>query len=141
MHYAIAVVTGLSVVVQVAAVFLALRLIRVTGGRRAWILIALAISGMAVRRITSLAEIWQGGLVAPVDLFFESLGLLTSLLMFAGIAWIAPLFQEVRDSAEALRRSEERYRTIVDTAQEGIWLLDADGGEVHGASLRGQHTA
>jgi diguanylate cyclase (GGDEF)-like protein/PAS domain S-box-containing protein len=34
---------------------------------------------------------------------------------------------ERRRVEEALRTSETRYRTIVETAEEGIWLLDVDG--------------
>lgn len=32
--------------------------------------------------------------------------------------------QELRQVNEALRASEERYRTIVETAEEGIWVVD-----------------
>ncbi len=44
---------------------------------------------------------------------------------------VAGVFAAARDvsvqkrSAEALRRSEERYRQIVESAHEGIWLIDA----------------
>jgi PAS domain S-box-containing protein len=36
------------------------------------------------------------------------------------------LQDERRQAEEALRASEERYRQIVETAQEGIWMIDAD---------------
>lgn len=34
---------------------------------------------------------------------------------------------EIKNTQEALRRSEEMYRRIVNTAEEGIWVLDAQG--------------
>jgi PAS domain S-box-containing protein len=32
-----------------------------------------------------------------------------------------------KETEQALRESEERYRRVVETAQEGIWIIDADG--------------
>ena len=32
----------------------------------------------------------------------------------------------LRKAQEAILRSEERYRRIVQTAQEGIWVIDSD---------------
>jgi PAS domain S-box-containing protein len=38
---------------------------------------------------------------------------------------------EHRQTEEALRKSEEQYRTIVQTANEGIWLIDSTGQTVY----------
>ncbi len=37
------------------------------------------------------------------------------------------LEEEQKRAEAALRESEERYRQIVETAEEGVWLLDAEG--------------
>ena len=64
----------LSVLLQVIAAILALRLIKVTGRRMSWILIAVAISLMAVRRCISLSWLFAGGEPHPLDIPFELKG-------------------------------------------------------------------
>ncbi|MBU3965950.1 MAG: PAS domain-containing protein [Euryarchaeota archaeon] len=44
-----------------------------------------------------------------------------------------------RSSAvEALRESEKKYRTIIETANEGIWMLDAAGRTTYVNSMMAQ---
>lgn len=44
----------------------------------------------------------------------------------AGLFGAAQDVSELKRAEEALRKSEEHFRRIVDTANEGIWALDAD---------------
>ncbi len=120
-------VVALSVLSQLGAAVLALRLIRVTGRQAAWLLISLALFGMAIRRIIPLYGLYSGLPASVMDPAFEWVGLGVSLCMLAGIAWIAPVFETIRNHEERLRRSEEKFRRIVDTAQEGILFTDSSG--------------
>ncbi len=44
----------------------------------------------------------------------------------AGAIANAQLFTEFKQAEEALKRSEAQYRRIVETAEEGIWIIDAE---------------
>jgi len=59
---------GSSLVLQLAAAFLAFRLMRVTRRRAAWPLIAGALSLMATRQGITFYRLLSGGLSSPPDL-------------------------------------------------------------------------
>src|SRR5512145_2225607 len=99
-------IVALSVLSQLGAAALALRLIRITGRQAAWLLISLALFGMAVRRIIPLYGLYAGLPPSVMDPTFEWVGLGVSLCMLAGIAWIGPLFETIRSHEDKLRRSE-----------------------------------
>lgn len=122
----VALVLTISVLLQFAAAILALRLIRITGRRTAWVLIAMAISLMAIRRCITLSDILSGRVVTA-ELTAELVALATSALMVVGVALIAPLFLSIKRSEEALRDSEERYRKLVETMNEGLAVRDENG--------------
>ena len=112
-----------SLTIQMAAAVLALRLIKVTGMHKAWILVALASSGQAVRRFLALYGLTAG------DTYFlqEVIGLCISVLMLAGIALIAPLLKRIQHSREILRASEARYRAIFEQSKDGIIVTSRSG--------------
>ncbi|WDT80059.1 MAG: PAS domain S-box protein [Candidatus Manganitrophus sp.] len=120
----------ISIILQFVAALLALRLIRITGRWTGWSLIAAAITLMAVRRSISL--FYHLTNVGPSDLYTESIPLtvsmIISVLMAAGIAAITPLFVSMKKSEEALRRSEERFRSYFELGLIGMAITSPTKG-------------
>lgn len=106
-------VIGFSVLLQSATIVLALRLIKVTGGRLSWILISASIMGMEVRRCITLFQAISADPAYSPGLSFELVGLLTSVLMLVGVAVISPLFSSIK-------KSEEKQKKLVTELQEAI---------------------
>ncbi len=79
---------------------------------KAWALISGAIFLMALRRCFTLAEWFQREFILhPVDLTTEIVGFFTSVFMLLGVAWIAPLFLQIKRSKAELREKVEE-RTV-----------------------------
>ncbi len=108
-----------SIVFQVTAAIMAYRLIGITGRRLAWVFISVALTLMAVRRVIPLCHLLSGNPPVAPDLLNEFIGLVLSLLMVAGIALIAPIFDEHRRADEKIRRlnAELEQRVIERTDQ------------------------
>jgi PAS domain S-box-containing protein len=120
-------VSGVSVILQVAAAIFALRLIRVSGKRAAWALLSAAIFLMAIRRGFTLFRLISGEMPDSLDFWYEIIGLLTSMFMLAGLVSIGPIFAAIRSTEENLRRSEKRFHDIASSLGEGIYLMNEHG--------------
>lgn len=117
----------LSVVLQFIAAGLALRLVRVTGVRGAWTIVAAAICLLPVQRLTVLVRAFpRGGLHRP-DLAVELMALGVSLLLVAGIASIEPLFRAIAASQKVLRKERDFIAGVVDTVGALVVVLDREG--------------
>jgi PAS domain S-box-containing protein len=111
------VVLAISLVLQVVAAVLALRLARITGKRLAWSLVAIAICLMAIRRAITLVGVLSGD-VTP-GLWAELVALTISILMVAGIGWIAPFVLTPR-------RVEEVMAQLLESAPDAMLIADAE---------------
>ena len=104
---------------QLAAAVLAIRLMRITGRRWAWGLVAAGIALMAARRSCPALSIALSDPSAGLDWQLETLGLLISACLFAGLAGIAPLFRAFGQSEEELRKAQtELERRVRDRTAE-----------------------
>jgi PAS domain S-box-containing protein len=109
-------VLGFSVLVQLIAGLLALRLVWVTQAGKSWALIAAAILWMSFRRCVELIGVLTGGsfLGAKSDIVIEINAIIISVLMLSGIIGIAPLFRGARQSAVSLYESQRKLYTLME---------------------------
>ncbi|MDD2850872.1 MAG: HAMP domain-containing sensor histidine kinase [Desulfuromonadaceae bacterium] len=112
------VVMIVSVLLQLTAVFLAIRLIRLSGTVLAWTLLAGGFAVQALRRVVSLIQVMSGH--AQADLLVESLGLFISLLMVLGIWKFKPLFLEI---AKSHRQLENINQSLEQQLSDGLYEL------------------
>ena len=109
MYLEIITIDVLSLIAQVAAAIIAVRLIRITGTNRAWIVIAVAMLAMAIRRVGILVGmVANPGAVDLTQFWSDAIGLFDSILMLGGIAAIGPLFHTIKESKEAVERAHDR---------------------------------
>jgi len=111
----------LSVLFQLASAILAVRLIWVTKKKIAWLLVASGITLMTVRRIESLLLLVSGGATKQSELVFETIGLVISVLLLAGIYLIRPLFTSFAQSEEELLALNEKLSAL---SEEQSLLLE-----------------
>jgi signal transduction histidine kinase len=100
-------VLGISILLQCMGLFLALRLIRVTKARRAWILIGIALIIIAIRQSIALFQLTFGDSSDPRDISNELVTVAISVIMVVGIASIAPLFISIKRSEDELQKAKE----------------------------------
>lgn len=100
-------VLGISTLLQCVGIFYALKLILITKRRRAWILIAIALSIIAIRQAITLFELAPGDFSFSPDLSNELLTIPISIIMVVGIASIVPLFISIKHSEEQLQKAKE----------------------------------
>jgi PAS domain S-box-containing protein len=111
-------VLTLSIVLQVWAAYLALRMVRITGTSLAWIAVSIAILLMALRRSITLYRALSGNSSFQPDLSSEFVALSISVLMLIGIARIAPLFRTLRDNQRVLEVSEADARQTTEQLEK-----------------------
>ncbi|WP_456474351.1 PAS domain-containing sensor histidine kinase [Candidatus Pyrohabitans sp.] len=120
------VILSLSVILQFSAAYFALYLVKVTNSR-GWLLLSIALFFMGLRRLISLIGISYNGGEILTGILPEIVALIISVLMVTGVFYISGYFRSKTEADRALKESEKRYRTLVETMNESVITLDRSG--------------
>ncbi len=121
------VILGASILLQLTAAGLALRLAWMTGGRLAWSLISAAILLMTVRRGITFARLLGGDGSLQPDLAAELVALVISLLILAGVGLLGPFLRSALATSAALAETQQRTSGILGNMEDGVITITPDG--------------
>lgn len=116
----------LSIGLQLTAAVVALLLIRTTGRKLAWILIALAMVLMASRRIVTFISLLSAGKEITFTIP-ELIALVISILMLLGVLRIGKYFRSIRLAEERFKQALSLQIAIVESTADGILVVDKQG--------------
>jgi PAS domain S-box-containing protein len=112
----------LSIVLQLLAAILALRLTTFTDKIKIWLPIAIAICLMALRRCFDFYDLLTGA--GTFDLRAEVTALTTAALMVIGVTMLTPVLRSKQRDLEYL---QIQHDSILNSAGEGIFGVDREG--------------
>lgn len=117
----------LSLLLQLFAAFLALRLIPLTGRRSVWVIIAAALSLMALRRILALSTAAH---ITTGNLFAETLSIIIGMLWVAGVWRIRDVFLRLKRAEIVLARDKDYYQSLFTDNRSVMLLIDPDTADI-----------
>ncbi|MFB3885193.1 MAG: response regulator [Thermodesulfobacteriota bacterium] len=109
---------GISTLLYLVAVYFVVKLIRMTQGHAAWILIAIALSLITVQQGSTLLQWIARDLSKPLDLSDALAAFAVSVIMVAGFALVTPLFASIKRSGEEFRKAKEAAETATRAKSE-----------------------
>jgi len=108
----------ISLILQCIAVYYFVRLISLTNHTRAWLLLSLGISTMAVRRfITLMTELSAQTTHQAMDYSFEIIGVFGSAMLVAGVILIKPVFVLIKNAEEEQRALAVSLKEALDNVK------------------------
>jgi PAS domain S-box-containing protein len=116
-------IIGLSIVLQLAATALAVRLILLTGKRRTGLVFLAVVLLMTLERAMTFYSL-TGGRGAEAGLITEGVDLVIAFCLVIGIIFITRLMVSMRDTNNSLRYGERRYRILFEESPVSLWEED-----------------
>jgi PAS domain S-box-containing protein len=125
--------TIVSVLIQLAATYLSLRLIYITRKHISWAFIAMAMVLQASRRVNTVYGLINGTIISSQVAISEYIGLVVSVLMLLGVIGIASFLKKSERSLikqklseEKLLESESKFKKLYENGPFGMVLVNKE---------------
>jgi len=108
----------ISILFQLMAAIIALRLTRQTKFNISWVLLSIAFALIAIRRALDLVPIYYEELQSQIFIIDRLLGVFTSVLLLTGLIFIQRLFKFLKRIEDIRRESENRVLQAIMQTEE-----------------------
>ncbi|MDZ7741675.1 MAG: PAS domain S-box protein [Bacteroidota bacterium] len=118
----------LSILLQLIAFFIAIRLIRVSRRRLAWVLLAIAFLFMGIRRSIELfGWLQQGDYTEIYTNLSYFIGIAVSILIALGVILLSNVLHSLKKTEQFRKAAEQRFRILFNSTSDFILVSDLNG--------------